>query len=259
MKKKISIITINYNNLEGLERTIKSVINQTYREFEYIVIDGGSDDGSKTYIESNKEEINYWVSEKDYGIYNAMNKGVKFSNGEYLLFLNSGDELFSKDVIKDNYSNIHTKDLIYFNLEVKGGNYSKIYNYPKQLKFSDLFFGSLPHAATFIKKDLFFSVGMYDEELKIVSDWKFFIKALFIHKCSYIKVNRLLSIFYLGGISTTEDNELERNSVLNEYFSQFILDYKELKIKRIYYNKYIELINSKSYKLINKLKKILIC
>ena len=95
MNNKLSIITINYNNLEGLKRTVESVINQTSKEFEYIVIDGGSNDGSGAYIESKSEHIDYWVSEPDKGIYNAMNKGIAKASGEYLLFLNSGDHLFS--------------------------------------------------------------------------------------------------------------------------------------------------------------------
>jgi glycosyltransferase involved in cell wall biosynthesis len=91
---KLSIITINYNNLEGLQRTVESVVNQTWQEFEYIVIDGGSTDGSADFIESQSETIDYWVSEPDKGIYNAMNKGIAKASGEYLLFLNSGDHLF---------------------------------------------------------------------------------------------------------------------------------------------------------------------
>lgn len=258
MKNKISIITINYNNLEGLKRTIKSVINQTLTDFEYIVIDGGSIDGSLAYIESNKSNISYWISEKDSGIYNAMNKGIKAANGEYLLFLNSGDELYSNHVIKENLSNIHTKDLIYFNLEVKGDNHSRIYNYASRLKFSDLYFGSLPHAATFIRKELFSLVGFYDENLKIVSDWEFFIKALFIHKCTYNKIDKIFSTFYLGGISSSKANELEREEVINKYFKEFKEDYIELEQKRKSHIKYLELTNSRSIKFINKLKKILI-
>ena len=86
---RVSIITINYNNLEGLKRTVESVVNQIWQEFEYIIIDGGSTDGSAEYIENQKENFDYWVSEKDAGIYNAMNKGIKVATGEYLLFLNT--------------------------------------------------------------------------------------------------------------------------------------------------------------------------
>ena len=88
---KLSIITINYNNREGLKKTINSVINQTFRDFEYILIDGGSEDGSKEIILQHEAQFSYWRSEKDHGIYNAMNKGILAAKGDYLLFLNSGD------------------------------------------------------------------------------------------------------------------------------------------------------------------------
>ena len=90
---KLSIITINYNNAIGLEKTIKSLIEQSYQEYEYIVIDGASDDDSKAVILKNQSHISTWCSEKDTGVYNAMNKGILRSTGEYLLFLNSGDYL----------------------------------------------------------------------------------------------------------------------------------------------------------------------
>ena len=95
----ISVITINFNERVGLERTFESVFNQTFQDFEYIVIDGGSNDGSKELIEENTEKISYWISEPDKGIYNAMNKGISVAKGDYLLFLNSGDILYKNDVL----------------------------------------------------------------------------------------------------------------------------------------------------------------
>lgn len=94
MKKKVSVITVNYNNLKGLERTISSVLLQSFSDFEYIIVDGGSSDGSKEYIESKQEYINQWVSEKDHGVYNAMNKAIRMAQGEYCIFMNSGDHFF---------------------------------------------------------------------------------------------------------------------------------------------------------------------
>ena len=94
---KFSIITVNYNNKEGLRNTIESVIHQTYRDFEYIVIDGGSTDGSVDILKKYDQQINYWVSEKDSGIYNAMNKGISKAHGEYLNFMNSGDCFYALD------------------------------------------------------------------------------------------------------------------------------------------------------------------
>ena len=229
---KLSIITINYNNLEGLKKTVESVVSQTWREFEYIVIDGGSFDGSAAYTESQSTNIDYWVSEPDKGIYNAMNKGIAQATGEYLLFLNSGDYLYSNTVLKENYDRIADYDLIYFNIQNIGVNFSKIISYPAILRFSDLFFDILSHQATFFRKDLFDRVGLYDENLKIVSDWKFMIVALFKYQCSYLKVDETLSTFYLDGISSVIENRemvyKERDLVLNSDFKGYIKDINQL-------------------------------
>jgi glycosyltransferase involved in cell wall biosynthesis len=225
---KLSIITINYNHLDGLKRTVESVINQTWQEFEYIVIDGGSTDGSAAYIESQSNNIDYWVSEPDSGIYNAMNKGIAKATGEYLLFLNSGDHLFNITVLEKNHAHLVNQDLIYFDWQLVEGKKYKIVPYPDELQFSHLFFGSLPHQATFTKKELFGLVGLYDEQLKIVSDWKFMILALFHYKCSYKHVKETLSTFYYDGISRQVDFSSEREQVLEEYFSEYVLDYKAI-------------------------------
>lgn len=232
MNKKLSIITINYNNLEGLKRTVESVLNQTWKEFEYIVIDGGSTDGSAEYIESQNGHFNYWVSESDKGIYNAMNKGIAKTTGDYLLFLNSGDHLFSDNVLEQNHNFLEKEDLICFDLQIVGVKNSEIHSLSDTLRFSDLYFEYLPHPSTFIKKKLFDTVGLYDEALKIVSDWKFFILALYMHHCTFLKVNKVLSTFYLGGISSHPSCLEEKNQVVKKYFSGFILDYEELEYNR---------------------------
>src|SRR4051812_40720498 len=115
----LSIITINYNNRAGLELTMKSVFGQTWTDYEYLVIDGGSDDGSREYIESNARKLKYWVSEKDAGIFNAQNKGAKKSSGNYLLFLNSGDVLASADVLEKYSRHFGSHDLVYGDLLVE--------------------------------------------------------------------------------------------------------------------------------------------
>ena len=232
MNNKLSIITINYNNLEGLKRTVESVINQTSKEFEYIVIDGGSNDGSGAYIESKSEHIDYWVSEPDKGIYNAMNKGIAKASGEYLLFLNSGDHLFSNNVVKDNIKNITDCDLVSFDAQVLGVGVDKLWQVPQKLHFSDLYSSSLAHPAVFIKNGLFNRVGLYDENFKIVSDWKFFILALFKYNCSFKKVDVIFSVFYLDGISSDVSNHQllieERSQVLNTDFIGYIDDINQL-------------------------------
>ncbi len=230
----LSIITINYNNLDGLKRTLESVVSQTWREFEYIVIDGGSTDGSADYIACQSTNIDYWVSEPDKGIYNAMNKGIAKATGEYLLFLNSGDHFFSNSVLQENNDKIANYDLIYFNIVYVRENDSFTVSYPKQLSFSFFFLGTLCHQSTFIKKTLFDELGSYDENLKLVSDWKFFIVALFKFNCTYFKVNAILSNYYMDGISSDLGNkELlynEREQVLNADFRGFVVTIKDFLI-----------------------------
>lgn len=255
MNKKFSIITINYNNLKGLKKTIESVINQTWKEFEYVVIDGGSTDGSAEYLVTQTENIDYWISEKDLGIYNAMNKGVKIATGEYLLFLNSGDHFFNNKILEQNHEHVTLDDLIYFNLEMIAEGSSEIINYPKELRFYDLYFSTLPHPATFIKKELFCTTGLYDENLKIVSDWKFFILALFRDNCSYNKINETFSTFYLDGLSSREDCSEERNEVLKEYFRGFILDYEELQINRNELKKIKKIFENNRFKILFEIEK----
>jgi glycosyltransferase involved in cell wall biosynthesis len=214
---KLSIITINYNNLDGLKRTVESVINQTWKEFEYLIIDGGSTDGSAAYIESQSLNFYYSISEPDKGIYNAMNKGIAKATGGYLLFLNSGDHLYNDTVLEENYNQMLDYDLIYFNLEVIGKTKTFIKNYPEKLSFSYFMKDTLPHPSTFIKSSLFGIVGLYDEDLKIVSDWKFFILALFKHNCSYLQIDTILSTYYLDGISAADTN----CSLIVEDYEQF--------------------------------------
>ncbi|WP_050855202.1 glycosyltransferase family 2 protein [Flavobacterium frigoris] len=245
---KLSIITINYNNLGGLMSTITSVQNQTWQGFEYIVIDGGSNDGSKEYLLRHNQYIDYWVSEPDKGIYNAMNKGIKEAKGTYLLFLNSGDHFFNEKVLELNHAVLIQNDLICFNLQMVRNGISKIAKSPANPCFSDLYTTSLPHPATFIKRELFNKVGLYDENLRIVSDWKFFLLALFKFNSSYLKVEQTLSTFYLDGVSTLEDNSHERKLVLNQYFNKFISDYECLIESR-------KCVNSNRFKMLQEIER----
>lgn len=216
----ISIITINYNNGEGLGRTLHSVVNQTWKEFEYIVIDGGSTDGSKEIIEEYSKDIDYWISEPDMGIYNAMNKGILASKGNYLLFINSGDELFDLNVLDKNIEYIHTEDLIYFDIYLIFSDKEKYHYYPESINFRTFIEGSIGHPTTFIKRDLFKRIGYYDETLHIVADWKFFLEAIVKFNCSRKKVNAVFSKFYMDGISSINEGQVdkERRRVLSKGF-----------------------------------------
>lgn len=219
MSPKITIITISYNNREGLEKTIKSVASQSYSDFEYIIIDGGSQDGSKEIIESFADKIAHWVSEPDSGIYNAMNKGIKAANGEYLLFLNSGDEFFANDVLEKASSQLGNEDIIYGNLEFIDENQSYHREYPETISFHYLYTDALPHPASFIKKTTFDKVGMYDENLKIVSDWKWFMEAFSRFHLTWKHIPITVSKFYLDGVSSKQIEKVnaERDLVLSTF------------------------------------------
>lgn len=200
---KLSIITINYNNAQGLEKTIKSIVNQNYRDFEYIVIDGNSSDNSRTVIERYANKIDYWVSEPDSGIYNAMNKGIRRANGEYLLFINSGDCLKDNASMQEIMNQLTGEDIIYFDLDVyysAGSIVNK--SYPDNLTFEYFLTKTLPHPASFIKKRLFEKYGLYDENFKICSDWAFFIDVIGDKKSSYKHVKNSFSVFFFDGISS---------------------------------------------------------
>lgn len=231
-KPKISIITINYNNADGLRQTIQSVLGQSYTAIEYIVIDGASTDGSPLVLEGFKPNLAYALSEADAGIYNAMNKGIKVATGDYLLFLNSGDKLLNTDTIEQVVANGMEADLVYGDLLFFDGVKEWTWNLPETLTFQTFYTSTIAHPSTFIKRSLFGTVGLYDEELKIVSDWKFFLLATARYACTYKHINLVISAYNFDGISSRPENlsaiEVERAKVLAKEFSLFVPDYEEL-------------------------------
>ena len=234
---KLSIITINYNNLEGLKRTVESVVNQTWKEFEYIVIDGGSTDGSAEYLKDNTTAFTYWVSEPDSGIYNAMNKGIIVATGEYLLFLNSGDVLYNSNVLLETTKALDLdRDIVYGDLFIINEQGKGFRNrYPDFIDFTFFKQTSLGHPSTFIKKELFYSYGCYRTDLKIVSDWAFFVEVFCKHKVSYSKIDHIIATFYEGGLSTSTANKEqhfeERKKVLLEMFDIYEITFDECLLK----------------------------
>ena len=232
---KLSIITINYNNKAGLLRTFKSISIQKSNDFEYIVIDGGSNDGSLEAINEYESIISYWKSEPDKGIYNAMNKGIFHAHGEYCLFLNSGDILSSDVVVSEFNKCLISTDIItgierfvHYNDEKK---VIQSVHYPHEKITTDIFLtSSISHGSSFIRTSLL-KKNPYDENLSIVSDWKFFLEQLIIMEASYSPFNIYVNDFDSTGISNTQKKKLisEREFVLNNIApKRLIRDYISL-------------------------------
>lgn len=226
---KLSIITVNLNNRDGLQKTIDSVISQTFKDFEWIVIDGGSTDGSRELIEQNADHFAFWVSEPDKGIYNAMNKGVVVAKGEYLLFLNSGDRLVNDLTLDRCFSHDSNADVVYGDVCLWDGNELKEKRFPENLSLGFFYNQTLCHNATFIKKSLF-ADGLYDESYKIVSDWAFFL-IQYIDNKSFEHIDELVVCYDLFGLSTVNEALMnqERDSMISRVFPDKMLqDYQKM-------------------------------
>lgn len=227
---KLSIITINFNNASGLRRTLDSVLSQTWKDFEYIVIDGGSSDGSVDLIRNFADQLSFWVSEKDSGIYNAMNKGIEHAKGEYCLFLNSGDFLIKKDILQKIFQYNFYEDIVSFSVINTDRNLSFLKKPPKNLSLFSLIEGNLSHPSTLIHRTVFDQIGFYDESKKIVSDWCFFIDSLIVHHCSYKAFDDILTVFDRSGSSTSTNNPAIRQEEISSYlqktFPRILHDYQ---------------------------------
>jgi glycosyltransferase involved in cell wall biosynthesis len=228
---KLSIITINRNNAAGLEKTIRSVVCQTYTDFEYIIIDGNSDDGSVDVIKKFANKITYWVSEPDSGIYNAMNKGIRKAQGEYCLFLNSGDCLLKPATLQNVFEEITGLDDagIYYSDGLK--NDGSIQIFPDCVNINHLLNSTLNHQNTLIKCSLFHEHEYYNENLKIASDWEFFLNELWTYKTKFVHIKTNISLFDASGIgsSNTAMRRLENKTVFKNVFPELSSSIIELR------------------------------
>lgn len=227
---KLSIITVNLNNKSGLQKTIDSVISQTYKDFEWIIIDGGSTDGSKELIEKYSSYITYWVSEPDKGIYNAMNKGIKVAKGEYCLFLNSGDLLFNCSIIATVSQMRLFADFIVFDIKLIYDNAfvdRNLIHLKEKHILQFLYQDAFPHQSTLIKKSVLIKYGLYDETYKYVSDWYLTVKACVFGNASFEYMQGItLSYYDTTGISSIYVDEVieERIQIIKKEFPDPIVD-----------------------------------
>lgn len=235
---RLSIITINRNNATGLEKTLQSVALQTFKEFEYIIIDGASTDGSVEVVKSHEPEFAHlkWVSEPDTGIYNAMNKGIRMASGDYIQILNSADCLAFEDVTERMLMALENADypsILYGNMVKCFPNGCRLVDKSfagQEITMLGMYTGTLNHDPTYIRHDLFAKYGFYDESLKIVSDWKWYLQAIILgnEKPKYEDLN--VTLFDMTGISETnkELTQAERKQVLKQLFPEAVLkDYEQ--------------------------------
>jgi glycosyltransferase involved in cell wall biosynthesis len=237
MRTRLSIVTINRNNASGLEKTMQSVASQTFKGFEYIIIDGVSTDESVAVIKKHEKEFVdlKWVSEPDSGIYNAMNKGIRMASGDYIQILNSGDCLAAPDVSEKMLKTLEEKgfpSILYGNMVKCFADGKRMVDKcfaGQEITMLGMFTGTLNHDPAYIRRDLFEKYGYYDETLKIVADWKWYLKAIVYggEKPQYVDTN--VTLFDMEGISETnkELDKAERKKVLEQMFPKTILaDYE---------------------------------
>lgn len=226
---RLSIITINKNNSAGLQKTIESVIHQTFTDYEFIIIDGSSTDSSVDIIKKSSEHISHWISEPDKGVYHAMNKGIALSKGEYCYFLNSGDRLVHNTTLKKVFSINPYQDVIFGNLILQKGR--KRIRGKKEISFFDVYHNIIKHQASFVKKELLLKNGCYNESFKIIADCEFMIKTVGLGKATYQYLNTDVAFFDTNGISYNNKRVItERNMVENRYIPKMMQpDYAFLK------------------------------
>ena len=223
---KLSIITVNLNNLEGLKKTYESVVCQTFTDYEWLVIDGGSTDGSREFIEQHQDKFAYWCSEPDKGIYNAMNKGIVKAKGEYLNFMNSGDCFACKETLSGVFNKSRKEDILYGYMPIGhiDGNFFPSNAMKDKVCWFDLYSDTFPHQASFIRRTLFDLVGLYDEELKVVSDSRWFAMAILNYGATYKFLPYKIAIFEGKGLCQTSDFSSEKPKQRDGIFPDYITD-----------------------------------
>jgi glycosyltransferase involved in cell wall biosynthesis len=228
---KLSVITINYNNAEGLKRTLESVVNQKNFEFEFIVVDGGSKDGSKEVIKNFESHLSYWVSESDSGIYDAMNKGIQKATGTYCLFLNSGDYLIEDTIFSKVFTLQANEDILYGEIIFDYGNEKKMNKRPEKLSDFHMYQDNIWHPASFIHTSLFARFGLYNLTYKIAADYDFFFKTIVVQKVTTRYIPFAISVYDTNGLSTLPNNykqiKEERKKIHSSYLKKEEIDFFE--------------------------------
>ncbi len=203
---RLSIITVNLNDREGLERTLASVARQTLGDREVIVIDGGSTDGSVAFLRANAALVSEWVSEPDAGIYDAQNKGLGRAHGTWCLFLNAGDSLASDDALARALATDPAEDVVYGDVLVEEDGRRRLLRSPDALDVPFLMRTTLPHQATLLRRALFDRVGRYDTSFRIVADYELLLRAVVVHGATSRRIPGALAVQVSGGVSSRPES-----------------------------------------------------
>lgn len=245
---KVSVITVVYNAVKDIDKTITSVMQQRYDDYEYIVVDGASTDGTVDVIRQYSKYISYWASEPDNGIYNAMNKAVRMAHGEYCIFMNAGDMFANSLVLKDAswYLSEGFDVLTGREISLRNGNVVDYVKPPALITLNHFYKSSISHQSSFIKRSLLLEYP-YDETFRLVSDWKFWIQTLVLGRFSYKAIDINVSVFNHDGL-TYSQKELglkEREQVLRQLIPDSIrLDYDNVN-RRSYLYKFASRVYNK--------------
>ena len=218
---RLSVITIVYNNVRDIERTMLSVLNQTSSNIEYIIVDGQSTDGTVQIIQKYQHKLSHFVSEPDKGIYDAMNKGLALATGEYVLFMNSGDEIYSTDTVSRVFSMKPEADIYYGETEMFNQQWQSIgrrrHKAPERFTWRSFQFGmSVSHQAIYIRRAI---TEPFDLKYKLSSDIDWIIEAA--RKARKIVNTRMFVAKYLvGGMSKTKHQQslVERFHIFNRHY-----------------------------------------
>lgn len=219
----LSVITVVYNNARDIERTMLSVISQSYRHIEYIIIDGGSTDGTLDVIMRYKDQISFVLSEPDKGIYDAMNKGLARASGDYVLFMNSGDELYDRETVERVFSTAEDADIYYGETEMIDAGLNSLglrrHRAPEQLTLTSFRFGmSVSHQAIYIRRSL---CEPYDSRYELSADIEWILRALRKSK-KVVNVGMVVARYLVGGMSKKRHLQSlkERYLIFNEFYGK---------------------------------------
>lgn len=232
----LTVITVVYNNAKDIERTMRSVLQQSYANIEYIVIDGGSTDGTLAVIQQFQNQLAQLVSEPDKGIYDAMNKGLQLATGDYVLFMNSGDEIYENDTVQKVFSSAPNADIYYGETEMLNEQLlsegKRRHQSPEELTLKSFKYGmSVSHQAIYIKRSL---TKLYDPQYQLSADIDWILSAIKQSK-KVVNTQHYVAKYLMGGLSKKKHRQslLERYRIFRKYygflpnlFHHFIISYR---------------------------------